>query len=64
MEARYRVASLALFGSYVRRENKSDSDLDVLVSFTDPPGLVRFIQLENELTDLLGIKVDLVMARC
>ncbi len=58
---RYAVTSLALFGSYVRRENRPDSDLDVLVSFAVTPSLLRFIELENYLSDLLGVKVDLVM---
>jgi predicted nucleotidyltransferase len=61
LAARYCVASLGLFGSYVRRENRPDSDLDVLVSFTDLPGLFRFVELEDYLSDLLGVKVDLVM---
>jgi predicted nucleotidyltransferase len=58
---RFGVCSLSLFGSYVRRENRPDSDLDVLVSFSRAPSLLHFIELENYLTDLLGIKVDLVM---
>lgn len=58
---RYRVRSLRLFGSYVRREQRPDSDLDVLVTFEEPPGLLKYIELENYLSDLLGIKVDLVM---
>ncbi len=58
---RYHVASLGLFGSYVRRENRPDSDLDVLVTFSEAPSLFRLIELENHLSDLLGVKVDLVM---
>jgi hypothetical protein len=61
LSARFGVASLGLFGSFVRRENRPDSDLDILVSFTVPPGLLKYIELENNLTDLLGVKVDLVM---
>ena len=57
----YHVQSLGLFGSYVRQEQHLGSDLDVLVSFTEPPSLLKFIALENYLTDLLGVKVDLVM---
>jgi hypothetical protein len=34
---RYGVVSLGLFGSYVRRENRPDSDLDLLVTFDEPP---------------------------
>jgi predicted nucleotidyltransferase len=58
---RYGVASLGLFGSYVRHENRPDSDLDVLVTFSKTPSLLLFIELENYLSDLLGVKVDLVM---
>jgi predicted nucleotidyltransferase len=57
----YQVQSLGIFGSYVRREQHSDSDLDVLVTFYEPPSLLKFIALENYLSDLLGVKVDLVM---
>jgi predicted nucleotidyltransferase len=59
---RYGVASLGLFGSYVRQEARPDSDLDILVRFHRTPGLLRLIELENYLSDLLGLRVDLVMA--
>lgn len=62
LKERYGVASLGLFGSYVRREASPESDLDVLVRFRRTPGLIRFIELENYLSDLLGVRVDLVMA--
>lgn len=58
---RYQVASLALFGSYVRGDQGSGSDLDVLVTFSKTPGLLKFVELENTLSDALGVKVDLVM---
>ena len=57
----YGVASLGLFGSYRRGEQRPDSDLDILVTFTITPGLLRLIALENHLSDLLGVKVDLVL---
>lgn len=57
----YRVKSLALFGSFIRGEQKKSSDLDVLVEFSKSPSLFTFIGLENYLSDQLGIKVDLVM---
>jgi predicted nucleotidyltransferase len=57
----YQVESLGVFGSYVRDEQSSNSDLDLLVTFHEPPSLLRFIELENYLSDLLGVKVDLVM---
>ena len=61
LSQRYDVASLSLFGSRVRQEHRPDSDLDVLVNFRRVPGLFRFIELENHLSEVLGVKVDLVM---
>ncbi|HHH83550.1 MAG TPA: DNA polymerase beta [Chloroflexi bacterium] len=58
---RYKVASLGVFGSYVRKEQDEESDLDVLVTFHETPSLLRFVELENFLADELGVKVDLVM---
>jgi hypothetical protein len=62
LSQRYHIASLALFGSYVRGDQSQQSDLDVLVTFTKTPGLLKFVELENTLSDALGVKVDLVMA--
>jgi hypothetical protein len=61
LHQRYRVASLGVFGSFVHGEQRPRSDLDVLVEFADPNlSLLKFIEMENYLTDLLGVKVDLV----
>lgn len=57
----YRVSALEVFGSYVRHEQRRNSDLDVLVTFSKPPSLLKYVRLENYLSDCLGIKVDLVM---
>lgn len=58
---KYQVKSIGVFGSYVRSEQRPDSDLDILVSFREPISLLKFIELENYLSDTLGIKIDLVM---
>ena len=58
---RYSVEKLEVFGSYVRSEQDKNSDLDILVTFKEEPSLLTFIAIENYLSDLLGIKVDLVM---
>jgi len=55
------VKQLWLFGSRVRGEEGPESDLDVLVEFDETPSLFGVIRLENELTELLGVQVDLVM---
>lgn len=57
----YHVRSMGIFGSYVRHEEKPGSDIDLLISFEETPSLLKFIELENRLSDLLGGKVDLVM---
>jgi len=59
----YAVTSLGLFGSYVRGEQKKKSDLDVLVEFERAPSLFVYGELEDHLSDLVGIKVDLVMKK-
>jgi len=51
LRERYHVRSLDLFGSYVRGEESARSDLDVLV---------EFVVLQYHLSDLVGVKVDLV----
>ncbi len=56
------VKGICIFGSYVRVEQKKKSDVDILVEFDESSKLrlLDFIGLENCLTDILGIKVDLV----
>jgi predicted nucleotidyltransferase len=51
---------VGIFGSYARNEQQRESDLDILVDFNDSVNLIELIGLEQELTELLGIKVDLV----
>jgi predicted nucleotidyltransferase len=57
----YSVSSLEVFGSFVRGDQTPASDVDLLVDFDESPSLFRFIQLEDELTAILHVKVDLVM---
>jgi uncharacterized protein len=61
LKQKYRIAKLGIFGSYARNEQREDSDLDILVTFEEVPGLFQYIALENLISDSLGIKVDLVM---
>ncbi len=61
LQKKYGVRGLWVFGSRLRGNARPDSDLDVLVEFDDRPlSLLKFIEIENRLSDLLGIKVDLV----
>lgn len=54
------VKHLSLFGSVARDEAGPDSDVDVLVEFDTPIGLIKFVHVKHVLEDLLGRPVDLV----
>ncbi len=56
------IRSLALFGSRVRDDATSDSDLDVLVELALPVTLSSFLALEAKLAAITGLRVDLVSA--
>ena len=56
----YNPEFVGLFGSFARKENSTSSDIDILVSFYSNYSLLQLIKMENDLTDKLGIKVDLV----
>jgi predicted nucleotidyltransferase len=57
---RYKVKDIGIFGSYVKDQQKETSDVDVLVEFEEPVSLLGLVSAENYLSELLGIKVDLV----
>jgi hypothetical protein len=58
---KYNVKNLSVFGSYVRHQQGTESDLDILVEYNELPGLIKYIELENYLSDILETKVDLVI---
>jgi predicted nucleotidyltransferase len=58
---KYRVKALQAFGSYTRGQQKKESDVDILVEFHETIDLFTFVELEDFLSEVLGIKVDLVM---
>ncbi|HHC24183.1 MAG TPA: nucleotidyltransferase [Desulfobacterales bacterium] len=59
----YGLTEIGLFGSYVRGTQKESSDIDILVGFRRAVGLIAFVHLKNRLTELLGIRVDMVMKK-
>ncbi len=63
LRKRYGVKRIGVFGSYSRGEQREDSDVDVLVEFEKPVGLIDFVRLREYLESLLGVKVDLVTKR-
>jgi len=60
LRAEFGVVSLHLFGSMARGDEDGDSDVDLLVEFERPIGLLRFVGLKLRLEELLGRPVDLV----
>lgn len=60
LREQYGVKEIGIFGSFVRGEAKDESDVDVLVAFEKPIGFFKFLELEEYLSNLIDIKVDLV----
>jgi len=57
---RFNPAMIGIFGSYARGEQRSNSDLDILIDFRHRVNLLEIVALEEELSQRLGVKVDLV----
>jgi uncharacterized protein len=62
---KYGVHIIGVFGSYVRDEQRPDSDLDLLVELDRPPkiSLLGLVELEDSLSSLLGLKVDIAIKK-
>ena len=56
----YEPMKIGLFGSRVRGDNRADSDLDILIDIKKRISLFTFVKIEDELSNKLGVKVDLV----
>jgi predicted nucleotidyltransferase len=63
LEESFKVKEFGVFGSYMRGQQKEKSDRGILVEFEEVPGLFKFVELEDHLAEILGLKVDLVMKR-
>jgi predicted nucleotidyltransferase len=61
LRRKYRVKEIGVFGSFVRNEQKKSSDVDILVDFIEVPGIFKYIELEDYLSQIIGVKADLVM---
>ena len=60
LRQQFGLRRLAVFGSAARDELRPDSDIDVLVEFTEPPTMARFFGTQDALQALLGRPVDLI----
>lgn len=59
LRKRFKIRDIGIFGSYVTGTQRGGSDIDILVEFYEPPGW-EFIDLDEHLRNMLGVKVDLV----
>ena len=57
------ATKVAVFGSYARREERAESDVDVIVEFSTRKSLLELVKIERELSETLGMKVDLLTER-
>ena len=60
-EEKYQIKDIGIFGSYAKGMQKKTSDIDILVTFEKPVSLLHIVSFENYLSDILGIKVDVVL---
>ena len=60
LENNYGLKTIGIFGSYVKGEQDENSDVDILVEVKRPMGFVKFMKLEKRLSEIIGLKVDLV----
>ena len=58
--SKFNPKMIGIFGSYARGEHNQNSDLDILIDFEQELNLLEIIGLEQELTEKLGIQVDLI----
>jgi uncharacterized protein len=61
LKEKFKVREIGIFGSVVRGEQRETSDLDLLVEFEEPIGLIKYVNLQNYLSDKIGVRVDLVV---
>lgn len=62
LSEQYHITRIGVFGSVIRGTQTDESDIDLLVEFSDPPGLFGFMEVEHFLSDTLLAHVDLVYA--
>jgi predicted nucleotidyltransferase len=61
LRRRYPIREMGVFGSYARGQQTGGSDVDVVVDLGEGVGLLELAGLQQDLSDALGVKVDLVM---
>lgn len=57
---KHKIIYLAVFGSVARQEQNSNSDIDFIVKYSIPISLLKHVQVQQELSDIIGREVDLL----
>lgn len=63
LEKNYDITELGVFGSFVRGEQKNNSDIDILIDYKEGTSLLKLGGLQYMLSELFKTKVDLVMKK-
>jgi len=61
-EQKFGVSKIGLFGSYARRQNHKDSDIDIIVEL-EKPDLLTLVAIKQKIEEDLGINVDIIRNR-
>ena len=56
----YGAKKISIFGSYARGEERETSDVDIIVEFSERKSLFDIVGIEQDLSERLGIKADLL----
>ncbi len=60
LEKKFGIGRIGIFGSYVKGYQNEESDIDIILELRHPTGLIKFIRIEQYLSDILGKSVDLL----
>ncbi|MEA1927341.1 MAG: nucleotidyltransferase family protein [Candidatus Auribacterota bacterium] len=63
LKKNYGLRVVGIFGSYARGEQQSESDIDLLVEILKPISILELVGAEIYLSEILGVKVELVPRR-
>jgi predicted nucleotidyltransferase len=60
VKEKYYVSELGIVGDYVKGEVQENSEVNILIDYTEPPSLLDLVDLEYYLSDLLKLKADVI----
>jgi hypothetical protein len=60
IKEKYQISELGIWGDYVKGEVKENSQVNILIDYTEPPSLLDLVDMEYYLSDLLKVKADII----